>query len=130
MFKREDAPKRDTKGKYDEAQAEEYRLARMNASVKGGTGIGNLNESRRKKIELECQKIQVEIDRLRGRLISREEFLADMVQLGSICKQHLEALPKEVAAVTRDPAVTKAVAAAVDKALAGMSAACGDAGAT
>ena len=118
MLKAPDAPVRGRDGKYDEVACERYRLKRLSADMKSSTAEpGSLNDARRRKLDLECQKIEIEIQRIMDKLIPVEEHHSTLLEHAAIVKLNLLAFPKEVAAITRNAEQMKMAEQAVDKIL-------------
>ncbi len=91
-------------------------------------GRGPLADSKRKKIELECELLQFKIDEARERLEPKRNRQEALLLYCSIVRQTLEQLPRDLAEISQNPAMRKIAQDKCDALLGSLDDACRDAG--
>jgi len=119
MLARQGAPKK-ADGTWDRAAATRFRKRELGEEAEG-LGEGSLNDEKRRKIRLECQRLQLGIDETLRALIPADDHRRALLSISAIVRRGLEGLKKTVAAETRNTRLTVLVERSVDDCLRRMA---------
>jgi len=102
------------KAKLKKDKKDRYRTQDVLAAVmqhrqedKNNQGDPVLLQSKREKIDLECQKLKVELDKLRGELLERQQHNDEVAEIFGVVKQGLDEFVQWVTVQYRKPDITQ-----------------------
>ena len=104
FLRRPGAPMRGKDGKYPAISVLKFRSVRME-EIKQATGKaepGSIGAARYHKIELECEKLQIQVDQARGQLVGIEEVRSTLIEYGGHVNDAWEQFVSQVAARTHN----------------------------